>query len=233
MDEKKAPRRAALYWFLALFAGALLDMGLLILADNTTSATVYLILYSAAQLCSLFVMFAGFGAMFYRVLYRRARDGYGGMAFTALCCALPTLLAAFLEIRPYLSTAYAAEAWRRYGLSAGLNILLYTAFLFAVAGLCHLFFLRRGRPDLPVRFFSLRDPLCRAQGAAALCVLALKLCMQIPDTIAFVEEYGRLYADEVAAIVFDYVFLLVSVLLGYLIEYMVVLAFLYADTKEE
>ena len=233
MEEKQAPRRATLFWFLALLAGALLDMGLLLLSFHTQSGTVYLILSYAAQLCSLFIIFAGFGAAFYHILFRRARSGYGCIALAALCYALPIALAAFQQIRPYLPTAYAVEAWRRYGLSAGLNILLYTAFLFAAVGLCQLLFLRRGRPDMPVRLFSLRDPLCRTQGFAALLALALKLCLQIPETVAIVEDLGRLYADEVAAIVFDYVFLFVSVLLGYLIEYMVTLMFLYEDVKDE
>lgn len=235
-------RRLALcLCLLALSAGGLTVLGSCITDETAllgiSADTWVLLLKYLCSFLTLFVIFAGFGAAEYYLAYGHGRAAAGAMGIALGAYFVSLLIAAFLSAHPY--AAYGGDVWAaQFALQLGtalLNILLFALLCYAVLLLVYLLFFRnRRRPDLALRTFSHRDPLCRAGIVTAALVLVYQLVGQIIDTLSFVEEYWpNIYQNEIVSIVVDYLLLVGSVFLGYLIRHVVQLFLFTTYTEEE
>lgn len=237
-EERYAAKRNGTHARFALCEGvaALVAAALVVAVSFVTDGTVYLVLQYACSLVSLFIGFAGLGAGFYYLAYGKAKDARLSVWIAGGATFLTQLAAAIVGTLPYAG----AESYDFNGAliaqltSAVLNVLLTLALHFAILFFAWLLFFRGKRPDWPVRFFFPRDPLTRANLLTAAVILIYQLIGQIGKTMAFLDTYWpNIYPNERAMLIFEYVFLLMSILLGYTIAHMTQLFCFLAYTGEE
>ena len=201
--------------FFAMLAAALLSCGLLFLRGVTENVVVLYVLFYALSLLSLFIGHAGLGGAFYEISRGHGRGAVRLILLSAACGALPLLAAAVRTALPYREYAdFSLVLWAQIG-SALANTLISALIYSVILLLAWLAVFRRtGKFDPPCLFGKKLFPL--ANLTATLVFLVYRLLLQIPQTVQFVREYWpNVYPGEILSIVFDYVFILFSLALGY------------------
>lgn len=201
--------------FFVMLAAALLSCGLLFLRGVTENAVVLYVLFYALSLLSLFIGHVGLGGAFYEIARGRGRYAIFFILLSAACGALPLLAAAVRTALPYREYAdFALVLWAQIGsaLANALVSALIYGFILLLAWFA--FFRRTGESGSPCLFGKSPFPL--ANLTATLVFLVYRLLLQIPQTVQFVREYWpNVYPGEILSIVLDYVFILLSLALGY------------------
>lgn len=205
---------------LAMLVPAVLG-GVLVLvraALPPTAATAILVLSYACSLLSLFATMVGLGAALFYLSRKQAGMACRMVWLTEGVTLLPLLVAAVRTAIDYpadLATALTIEI-----LSALGNTLLMAALHFLLLLLCWALFFRKGSAIGTPRLSPVRNRL----GLASLTVVgALFLYQAVAETVEavnFISTYWpNVYRNEIASIVFTYVYLVVTLFLGYAIQY--------------
>lgn len=206
----------------ALLAVAALNSGLMLISTFTENVHLIQLLYYLCKILSLFVEVAGLGAA---ILYL-AKKQMGNTALILLtaagCNGIPLLAAAIRESFVYVDIdiegaliAYIAAALANILIS----LLVHTA---ALLFIWVIFFRRIEKPIKPQPQFRARTVLQRANLTGLFVLGAYQLFGLVPDTVSFIVDYWpNIYPNEVASMIFDFVFLFASLALGYVFMYLI------------
>lgn len=218
MNETKTSRPKFL--LPALFALALLNSLLVILRAELENTTVILILYYACSLLSLFVTMIGTGAaLFY--LSKAMKQ--------AACCTL--LITNGVSLFPLLTAAVRTaflyptdftEALVIECLSAVGNTLLMLAIHLLLLLVCWLlFFKRQSTPPLP-RLSPKKSRLALANLTVVATLFLYQVIAETIETVDFLTTYWpNVYRNEIGTMVFSYIYIFVSLALGYFLLYII------------
>ncbi len=209
--------RAGLY--LLITAATLLTSGLLAWRTLSTNVTVILVLNYLAKLLVLLIGLSGLGLAYPPARKREWRSVIASFAVTA---------GAYLFIQA-VAAVCTAFAYIEYGFDVTLAIELGTAFtntlfqlLLHVTVFLFVFlivFLKRTTDEEPL-LFSLRPPLSRANLLSVGVLFLFQLAELIADTVVFIMDYyPNIYPNEIITMIFDFVFLILSMMIGYVALY--------------
>ncbi|MBQ8351216.1 MAG: hypothetical protein IJY20_04120 [Clostridia bacterium] len=230
-EPTKTKRSPILLLTLILLGMALLNVILSALSTIIKDSVAVLMISFACELLSLFVTVIGFGAALF----------YLSRAESGLACRL-LLLANVISMVPLLYAAVQtaidnpdlfADALIIGILSAIGNTILMLGFHLLLLLICWLLFFRNKAPqtDAP-RLLPRQNRLALSN----LIVIGVMFIYQIIgvtiDAVDFISEYWpTVYPNEIASIVFDYIFVVASLLLGYLIQHITQALLYEADTQ--
>ena len=208
-------------------AGALAALRLTGLPDFFLLAISYL-----CQLLTFGAQFLGVGAALHFLTVRDRKHSFLCLLLAAGGQLLTLLIAGVTESFLYLGFDF-ANALLSQILSAIVNAIFYLAVYTVLLACAYLLCLRRAIPcDAPPPLFG-RHPVVLASVLISSVVLAAKLTLQIWDTVIFIDTYWpSIYASETVTLVLDYVFLLVSAVIGHLIA-CTAASWLFSDGEEE
>ncbi|MBQ8174962.1 MAG: hypothetical protein IJ009_06110 [Clostridia bacterium] len=196
---------------LILFAVALFNGLLLLLraAFMESSSFLIQILYYFCRLLSLFVEAAGVGGAIFYLARRQTKNAWLFLLAGAGASGLTLLIAAVREAFEFADYDLAGALGAYIG-TAILNFLIVLLVDVAILLFVWIIFLRGRKNE-----FSSLVP-CNWTVMAVLMVY--QLFSMVPDTFSFVTDYyPNIYLVEILSIIFDYVFLFSSTLLGYMI----------------
>ncbi len=215
--EHPLPSREFRHFILILLSSDLLAAILAVLRFSVMSDTIGLVLYYLCSVLTLFPQFAALGGAFFLLGRGDVRRSCLLLLAAAGGLFLSLLITGVRESLLYWDFDFVSALLTQIG-AALANTILYAALHFAVLAVVYLLFFR-GEPvsrEQPA-FFG-RGTLPRAGLIAALATLIVKLFSLVPDTIDFFTVYWpNIYDNEIVMIVFDYIFLVLSLFLGYLV----------------
>ncbi len=213
-----------------LFCPALFNCLLLILSDFITSAPLYSVVYYVCRLLSLFVLMAGAGAALFYLSKLRGCDACLLLAWTEAASFIPQIVAVIYTALDYpndLATAITFEMLGAIGnalVMAALHyILLFLGYL--------LLFHRFGAQTQPPRFLHDRMSLASLIFIGPLWLY--QLIMQTIEVVDFFNNWQYIYPSEVGMIIFEYIFVSLSIFLGYLLHYITQSLLHYDETRED
>ncbi len=211
--------RAALY--IAVGAATLLASGLLLWRTFSANTAVIFFLNYFTKLLVLMIGLAGLG-LAYTALAARRKSGIG-LAFLVSTGGylFMQIVAAFCTALAYMDYDFDVTLAVAIG-SAFTNTLFQlllhaTVFLFVFL----LVFFRKEMPHSPL-LFGWRNRYARANLLSVGVLFIFQLAELIADTVNFILAYApNIYPGEIASMVFEFVFLILSMLLGYVALYAV------------
>ena len=206
----------------ALVAVATFNSGLMLISTFIENANVIWFLFYLCKILSLFVEVAGLGAAILYLAQKQTGNSALVLLIAAGCNGIPLLAAAIRESFVYVDIdiggaliAYIAAAFANILIS----LLVHTAALLFIWAI---FFRREKEPLKPQPQFRARTILQRANLTGLAVLGAYQLFGLVPDTVVFIVDYWpNIYPNEVASMVFDFVFLFASLALGYLFMYLI------------
>ncbi len=212
--------RACMY--LGIMALSLLTAGLLVTVSICPDTTVIFILNYLCKLLTLLIGLAGLGLAFFAAARREFSSVAAALAVSTAGYAIPQIVGAVCTAVAYMEYDF----WLTLGIMLGsalantlLQLLLFAAvFLFA-----YLLILRRSHAnEAAPALRSLRNPYTRANLLATALLFAYQLAELISDTVLFIQDYApNIYPAEIATMIFDFVFLTVTMILGFVVLYAV------------
>ena len=175
------------------------------------SPVFYMILYYVVQLLDCLLLFFGVGVTVTVMSRRGFKTGMLPLAVMIAFKALSSLISTFLSDTTVL--------WYIKLLSVLSQALLYAAMYIGLSALLYFFFLSGTRNVLPA-LWGIKNPFFLSNLITAIIFFLYRTAIQIYDTIVFIEEdlFGipeLISPNEVASIVFDYVFILLSIIAAY------------------
>jgi len=195
-----------------LLAGALTAIRLLALPE-----LILLVLNYLCQLLTLLAQFVGLGGAFFFLLYRQNVQAVFSLLLTAGGLLLALLIAGVAESSLYWNFEYTAALLSQIAsafVNSLLYLLLYGGLLLAVY---FLFFRKQAATAPSIPSFFGNHPVTRASLTASAAILVLKLILQVLDTVNFVDTYWpSIYTNEIITLIVDYIFLLLTALLGHI-----------------
>lgn len=211
---------------LILFGVALVNGALLLVrAALSDSASFFIqVLYYFCRLLSLFTEVAGIGGAILYLSQRETKNACLFLLAGAGASGLTLLIAAVREAFEFIDYDLVGALGAYIG-AAIVNFLLVLLVDVAILFFVWLIFLRRA----PLSLISLK-PAC----VVVMIVLTVyQLFSMVPDTVGFITDYyPNIYLVEILSIIFDYVFLAASAVLGYMIIRITQL-FLTEEPEEE
>ena len=206
----------------ALLAVAILNGALMLISTFTENLYLIQVLYYLCKILSLFVEVAGLGSAILYLSKKQTGNAALMLLIAAGCNGIPLLAAAIRESFVYADIDLEG-ALIAYIAAAIANVLI--ALLVHTASLLFIwviFFRRTGEPIKPQPRFRARTVLQRANLTGLFVLGAYQLFGLVPDTVSFiVDHWPNIYPNEVASMIFDYVFLFASLALGYVFMYLV------------
>ncbi len=223
MENQNTKRGALKSLYLLMLGVSMINGGLLLVWSNLTVSDGFteFIALLLSYLCPLLTLLVGLFSLG-GALYAIARHAYKPAWLILLvgggCELLVQVIAALRNSLLYHQNGYdLASSLLSLLLSALINSLLSLA-LHATATFGGWFFFLHGKDTYrgTPKLLSKTDTLCHASLLAVGLLFLYRLALQIIDTVNYVAKYTpNIGGDEIAMIVFDYVFLLVSIVLGY------------------
>jgi hypothetical protein len=218
MNEMKKSSSPILYLAFTLLGMAVLNSALLILRAAMTSTTIIMVLYYACSLLSLFMTMIGIGAALFYVSRMMAGVGCRILLLTEGASLIPMLAAAVrtaFDYPDYFTDALVTEILSALGntiLMLGIHLLLLL--------LCWLLFFRNRQPvDMP-QLLPKRNRLALSNLLVVAVLFLYQIIAETVETVNFLSTYWpNVYRNEIASIVFSYVYILLSLVLGYVIQY--------------
>ena len=135
----------------------------------------------------------------------------GNLVFQGLCLL-------FQSIYPTYDSHL--HQWRDLLLSLLFNFSVFLISHVLLTVILH-FTLLRGAEDAPAGRFSFANPLCLSNLITVIIFFTAGLVMQVLDTVSFIDEHfgilSFLRADEIALIVWDYLFLVITSVLAFFV----------------
>lgn len=202
----------------ALFGLALLNSLLLILRAALENVTATLILYYACSLLSLFVTMVGMGAAMFYLSKMMCSAACRMLLITEGASLLPLLVAAVrtaFAYPDYFTDALVIECLSAFG-----NTLLMLAIHLFLLLLCWLlFFKRQSTPPLP-QLSPKKSRLALANLTVVAVLFVYQVIAETIETVDFLTTYWpNVYRNEIGTIIFSYLYILVSLALGYFLLY--------------
>ena len=194
-----------------LLAGALAALRLFSLPDFFLLAISYL-----CQLLTLASQFLGIGAALHFLVKRQKKLSFLCLLLAACGHLLTLLIAGVTESFLYLDVATVLLAQIS---SAIFNSALYLAFYVLLLAGSHFFWFRQAKTPCTTvpRFFG-AHPVTAASLFFASAIFTAKLVFLIIDTVEFVDTYWpSIYTSEIVSLTIDYVFVLLSAIIGHFI----------------
>ena len=216
--------------FAVLLAMAVLNGALVLVRAEMTSTTAILVLYYACSLLSLFGTMIFLGAALFYLSRQMAGISCRILLLGEVISLIPLLAAAVrtaFDYPDYFTDTLVTEILMALG-----NTILMMGIHLALLLLSHLLYFRKA-PAFGMPRISLRHT---RQGLANFTVVSVLFVYQIVaetiTTVDFVTTYWpNVYRNEIASIVFSYIYIVISLLLGYFIQYLTQ-AFLYEAYQE-
>lgn len=216
-NKISAPPRLPLGFLLVLFGVNLAAGALSAVRLADLPALLLLILNYLCQLLTLVAQFIGLGGAFYCLSVKRNRQAFLCLLLTVSGLLLALLIAGVAESFLYLDYEYTAALLSQIG-SAFVNALFYFVLygiLLVPVGILLFRHTDGTRVELPTPFGG--GAVMKASLIFSGFVLGHRLVLQIIDTLDFIDTYWpSIYANEIVTLVLDYIFLLLSVLLGHI-----------------
>lgn len=177
--------------------------------------TFSLIVYYLCQLLTLFIGFLGLGAGFFFLAHRAYRTAARYPALAGAGLFLSLLIAGVTESFNYIDYGFGDALVIQIG-AAIINTGIYMLLYYAILLIAYLLFFRNvPKKHGAIAFFHGR--IAAAGALMAGILLLTKLPGEIADTLDFVDVYWpNIASSEIAMMVFDYIFLALSLFLGYL-----------------
>lgn len=230
MNETQRSRSPILYLLIILLGMAVLNGVLVAVRAEMASTIAIMVLYYACSLLSLFTAMIGIGAaLFY----------FSGMASGLACrillltegaSLLPLLVAAVrtaLDYPAYFTDVLATEILSAVGntiLTLGIHLLLLL--------LCWLFFFRNRPPVGMPQLLPRHNRLALSNLLVVAVMFVYQIIAETVETVDFLSTYWpNVYRNEISSIVFSYVYIVLSLILGYVVQY-VTQAFLYEAERQ-
>ncbi len=207
---------------IALLIIAVLNGGLMLISTFIENLAAIQILFYLCKILSLFVEVAGLGAALLYLAKQHVGNTARILLIAAGCNGIPLVMAAVRESFAYIEIdiegaliAYIAAAF----MNILISLLVHTAALLFV---WVILFRRTGEPIDPQPQFLVRGVLQRANLMGLFVLAAYQLFGLVPETVSFIRDYWpNIYPNEIAAMIFDYVFLFASLALGYVFMYLI------------
>ena len=209
---------------LILFGAAILNGIFVLICAAFPHAVVVSILYYLCRLLSLFVEAAGIGGALLYLSRRQLKAAVQFLLVGAGASGLTLLIAAVREAFEYIEIDLAGALGAHIG-AAIVNFLIVLLLDTTILLFVWIIFLRK-----PTYTAAVLKP-------ASLTVMAIltayQLLSMVPDSVTFITSYyPNIYPVEIFSMIFDYVFLFASAILGYMII-RITHAFLSEEGKEE
>lgn len=218
MNEMKKSSSPILYLAFTLLGMAVLNSALLILRAAMTSTTIIMVLYYACSLLSLFMTMIGIGAALFYVSRMMAGVGCRILLLTEGASLIPMLTAAVrtaFDYPDYFTDALVTEILSALGntiLMLGIHLLLLL--------LCWLLFFKNKPPVGRPQLLPKRNRLALSNLLVVAVLFLYQIIAETVETVNFLSTYWpNVYRNEIASIVFSYVYILLSLVLGYVIQY--------------
>lgn len=219
MQEVSTYRPRILPPALAMLAAAVLNSLLLVSRTWLTTTAAVTVIYYACSLLSLFVTMVGMGSALFYLSRKSVGHACCLLWLAGAATLLPLLCAAILSSLSYPDYFADILVWEL--LSAIGSAALTTGTYFLLLLLCWLCFFRRASAQAKAPRLSLRrNRLGQANLLIAGLLFLYQAVTETVETVDFLSTYWpNVYRNEIASIIFAYVFILLSLLLGYLIQY--------------
>ena len=207
--------------YLAILAVSLLTSGILVTRSICTDTTVILILNYLCKFLTLVIGLTGLGLAISAAARRQGAPAAAALAVSTGGYALVQVIAAICTAADYIEYDFDVTLWIMLG-AALANTLLQLALYAAVFLFAYLLILRRRREYAAPKLFARRNPYTHANLISVSLLFIYQLAELIHETVAFVEDYApNIYPTEIATIIFDFVFLAVTMAFGYVLLYAV------------
>ena len=211
--------RACVY--LAILAIALLTGGLLVVRSISENTAVILLLNYLCKLLTLLIGILGLGLAFFAAARRAHSSAAAALAVSTAGYAIPQTVGAVCTAIAYMEYDFGVTLGIMLG-TAFANTLLQLGLYVAVFFFAYLLILRRGEVTSAPLLFSRRDPYTGVNLLAVSVLFVYQLAGQIYETVIFVLDYApNIYPSEIATMVFDFVFLVITMILSFVVLYAV------------
>ena len=166
------------------------------------------VLYYFCRLLSLFIEAAGIGGAIFYLSERKAKTGTRFLLTATGASGLTLLIAAVCEAFVYVEYDFVGALGAYIG-AAILNYLIVLLLDLSILFFVWIIFFRRQ---------EISPSVYKPCGIAVMVILTVyQLFSMVPDTVSFISDYyPNIYPVEIFSIVLDYVFLLASSFLGYM-----------------
>ena len=230
MNETQHSRSPLLYLLIILLGMAVLNGVLMAVYAEMTSTTVTMVLYYACSLLSLFTTMIGMGAALFYLSRMMSGLSCCILLLTAGASLLPMLAAAVrtaLDYPEYFTDVLVTEILSAFG-----NTILMLGIYLLLLLLCWLLFFRNRPPVGAPKLMPKQNRLALSNLIVVLVMFVYQIVAETAETVNFLSTYWpNVYRNEIASIVFSYVYIVLSLILGYLIQY-ITQAFLHeADRR--
>ena len=210
MNEKtKTPLSPFAKLVLIMLGAAILNGALVLICAAFPTTVVVSVLYYLCRLLSLFVEAAGIGGALLYLSQKNLKQGCLFLLAGAGASGLTLLIAAVREAFEFIEIDLAGALGAHIG-AAIVNFLIVLLLDTSILLFIWIIFLRKE----PLATWQLKIP-----SVTVMAILtAYQLLSMVPDTVTFIRDYyPNIYLVEIASMIFDYIFLLISAFLGYMI----------------